>query len=139
MQPDTIASAYLRSLVHFPTGHFCTLTQRPLPRLLTLDFELWMDGFEAALDATGFAGPLPTRDEIRWYVDVALARYFEASVDAPAAEMGPRPPVMHPADFAREHRRPPSTHASAVDARDAKKKPRSVTLRRLKVGLAMSG
>jgi hypothetical protein len=98
-----------------------------------------MDGFEAALDATGFAGPLPTRDEIRWYVDVALARYFEASVDAPAAEMGPRPPVMHPADFAREHRRPPSTHASAVDARDAKKKPRSVTLRRLKVGLAMSG
>ena len=83
MQASSIASAYLRSLVHFPNGHFCTLTQRPLPRMLTLDFELWMDGFEAALDASGFAGPLPTRDEIRWYVDVAVARYFAAAVPLP--------------------------------------------------------
>jgi hypothetical protein len=136
MQPDTIASAYLRSLVHFPTGHFCTLTQRPLPRLLTLDFELWMDGFEAALDASGFAGPLPTRDEIRWWIDVALARYFEASADAPLAEVSA--PAIDPADFAREHRDPPPTRVT-VDARDAKKKPGSVTLRRWKLGMAASG
>jgi len=135
MQPDTIASAYLRSLVRFPTGHFCSLTQRPLPRLLTLDFELWMDGFEAALDASGFNGPLPTRDEIRWWIDVALTRYFEASANAPVSEAGARPAVVRPIDLSREHRRPPSTRVT-VDARDAKKKPGSVTLRRLKLGMA---
>lgn len=134
MQASSIASAYLRSLVHFPTSHFCTLTQRPLPRILTLDFELWMDGFEAALDASGFAGPLPTRDEIRWYVDVALARYFEAAVN-PTAVTSP----IEPADVAREHADPPSRLAAAADARDTKKKPRSVTLSGLKIGLAMSG
>lgn len=134
MQPDTIASAYLRSLVHFPTGHFCTLSQRPLPRMLTLDFELWMDGFEAALDASGFAGPLPTRDEIRWYVDVALARYFEAAATPPIPA-----PAIEPADVAREHADPPPTRAAAADARVSKKQPGSVTLTRLKVGLAMSG
>ena len=96
MQASSIASAYLRSLVHFPTGHFCSLTQRPLPRMLTLDFELWMDGFEAALDAAGFAGPLPTRDEIRWYVDVALARYFEAAAPVPECSPDSARPVGQP-------------------------------------------
>ena len=132
MQASSIASAYLRSLVHLPTSHFCTLTQRPLPRILTLDFELWMDGFEAALDAAGFTGPLPTRDEIRWYVDVALARYFEAATPPPA-------PTIEPADAVREHATPPLTLAAAADARDLKKRPRSVTLTRLKVGMAVSG
>ena len=134
MQASSIASAYLRSLVHFPTGHFCTLTQRPLPRMLTLDFELWMDGFEAALDAAGFAGPLPTRDEIRWYVDVAVARYFEAAATPPVAA-----PAIEPADVTREHAGPPSTLAAAADARVSKKRPRSVTLTRLQIGLSMSG
>ena len=136
MQASSIASAYLRSLVHFPNGHFCTLTLRPLPRLLTLDFELWMDGFEAALDASGFAGPLPTRDEIRWYVDVALARYFDAA--APVAEVSPVMPAEI-AECGREHADPPSTLAAAADARVSKKPPGSVTLTQLKVGLAMSG
>ena len=136
MQPSSIASAYLRSLVHFPTSHFCTLTQRPLPRMLTLDFELWMDGFEAALDVSGFTGPLPTRDEIRWWVDVALARYFDAAI--PLSEAARVRPIDAP-ELAREHADPPSTLAADADARDSKKRPRSVTLTRLKVGLAMSG
>lgn len=136
MQPSSIASAYLRSLVHFPTSHFCTLTQRPLPRMLTLDFELWMDGFEAALDAAGFTGPLPTRDEIRWYVDVALARYFDAA--APLAQTA-RVTAIDAPEFAREHQDPPSPITAQADVRDSKKKPRSVTLPQLKVGLAISG
>ena len=136
MQPSSIASAYLRSLVHFPTGHFCSLTQRPLPRMLTLDFELWMDGFEAALEAAGFADPLPTRDEIRWYVDVALARYFEAPV--PVAEVSPVIPAKI-AECGREHADPPSMLSAAADARESKKNPRSVTLTRLNMGLSMSG
>jgi hypothetical protein len=101
--------------------------------MLTLDFELWMDGFEAALDASGFVGPMPTRDEIRWWVDVALARYFEAGANPPAVA-----PPIEPADIVREHATPPSTLAAA-DVRDAKKPSRSVPLTRLKVGLAMSG
>ena len=138
MQASSIASAYLRSLVHFPTSHFCSLTQRPLPRILTLDFGLWMDGFEAALNAAGFAEPLPTRDEIRWYVDVALARYFDTAAPVAVAELSP---MMASAVAERdpEHADPPSTLAAAADARDTKKRPRSVTLTRLKVGLAMSG
>ncbi len=136
MQPQSIASAYLRSLVRFPTGHFCTLSQRPLPRMLTLDFELWMDGFEAALDASDFAGPLPTRDEIRWYVDVALARYFDAAI--PLSEAARVSPIDAP-ELAREHVDPPSTLATVDDARESKKKPRPVTLPALKIGLALSG
>src|SRR3569832_129888 len=103
MQPSSIASAYLRSLVRFPPGHFCTLSQRPLPRMLTLDFELWMDGFEAALNVAGFASPLPTRDEIRRYVDVALARYFEAA--AAGVNAMPATP-LDPPQLVREHADP---------------------------------
>ena len=109
MQPSTIASAYLRSLVHFPTAHFCSLAQRPHPRMLALDFELWMDGFEAALAASAFTGALPTRDEIHWWIDVALDRYFEASAPAPEA---PRPAPATPLDHVREHRDPPPTLAA---------------------------
>lgn len=136
MQPSTVASAYLRSLVHLPSGHFCNLAQRPLPRLLTLDFELWMDGFEAALHAAGFAGPLPTHDEIRWYVDVALARYFDSPAPLPEAM---RVTPMDAPKLAREHFDPPSQLAAEADARDGKKQPGSVTLTRLKIGLAISG
>jgi len=134
MQPSTIASAYLRSLVHFPTAHLCTLSQRPLTRMLTLDFELWMDGFEAALAASDFAGPLPTRDEIRWWIDVALDRYFEAS--APSAE-AVRPIPVPPREHAREHRDPPPT--LAADARESKHRPAVVTLPSAEIGLAISG
>jgi hypothetical protein len=136
MQPSTVASAYLRSLVHLPSGHFCNLAQRPLSRLLTLDFELWMDGFEAALHAAGFAGPLPTHDEIRWYVDVALARYFETAAPLPDVALDTS---MNVPELAREHLDPPSQLAPAADARDGKKQPGSVTLTRLKIGLAISG
>jgi hypothetical protein len=93
-----------------------------------------MDGFEAALAAADFSGPLPTRDEIRWWIDVALDRYFEAS--APSVEAS-RPIPVPPRESVREHRDPPPT--LAADARESKRRPAAVTLPTTQFGLAISG
>jgi hypothetical protein len=102
--------------------------------MLALDFELWMDGFEAALAAADFSGPLPTRDEIRWWIDVALDRYFEAS--APSVEAS-RPIPVPPRERGREHRGPPPTRAA--EGRESEHRPPAVTLPSVAIGLAIPG
>lgn len=75
MDPSSIASAYLSSLIHSPGSHFISLEHRPSRQLALSDLSVWLEGFRCAY--RGDIATLPRTDEVFEWVDVAMKRFFE--------------------------------------------------------------
>jgi hypothetical protein len=75
MDPSSIASAYLSSLIHSPGSHFISLEHKPSRQLTLSDLCVWLEGFRCAYK--GDIATLPKTDEVFEWVDVAMKRFFE--------------------------------------------------------------
>jgi hypothetical protein len=144
MDPSSVASAYLSSLIHSPGSHFISLEYRPSQQLTRSDLSVWMEGFRCAY--TGDRAKLPANDEVFVWVDVALKRYFEweeqcveveqvraraAAAQASTVNEQINVPVIGP-----EQSMAQGAGAETSPITERKKSPRSLSVPSLKFGFA---
>jgi hypothetical protein len=147
MDPSSIASAYLSSLIQSPGSHFISLEYRPSQQLTRSDLSVWMEGFRCAFK--GDRATLPANDEVFVWVDVALNRYFEweereerlVEVDqvraqAAAAQASTVSKQMNTPVIKPEQAMAQGAGAESSSVVERKKDPRSVSVPSLKFGFA---
>lgn len=137
MDPSSIASAYLSSLIHSPGSHFISLEYRPSQQLTRSDLSVWMEGFRCA--CRGDIASLPANDEVFDWVDIALKRFFEWK--DPLVEQAVAAQTTTVSDQTKTEAIKPeqgmahSTNEEVVAAAERKKNKRSVSGPGLRLGL----
>jgi hypothetical protein len=137
MDPSSIASAYLSSLIHSPGSHFISLEYKPSQQLTRSDLSVWLEGFRCGY--RGDIATLPKADEVFEWVDVAMKRFFEweeqwAELDQLRAQAATAQAAT--TTIKSEKAMAQSASAESSLTTQQKKSPRAVSVPDLRLGFA---